>query len=88
MYRLNAFQVEAAWKLGRWGDLEQYLKAVSVSLLCHRDFIEGCFCIGVGGVCTVFHFSADFRGMYFMPLHVLPLFILLNQRCISPILGF
>jgi serine/threonine-protein kinase ATR len=31
VHRLNAFRVEAAWKLGQWGDLEQYLKAGSVS---------------------------------------------------------
>jgi serine/threonine-protein kinase ATR len=28
---LNAFRVEAAWKLGQWGDLEQCLKAESAS---------------------------------------------------------
>ena len=32
---LNAFRVEAAWKLGQWGDLEQCLKAVcKTGLFC------------------------------------------------------
>jgi serine/threonine-protein kinase ATR len=29
--RLNAFRVEAAWKLGQWDDLEHYLRAESMS---------------------------------------------------------
>ena len=33
VHRLNAFRVEAAWKLGQWGDLEQYLKAVSTGIV-------------------------------------------------------
>ena len=31
--KLNAFRVEAAWKLGQWGDLEHHLKSVCNSVL-------------------------------------------------------
>ena len=32
MRRLNAYRIEASWKLGQWSDLEQHLKLVSLHL--------------------------------------------------------
>ena len=50
MQRLNAFRVEAAWKLGRWDDLGKYLKMVQYTLHTIQSDsspIRSCVCVCV-----------------------------------------
>ena len=57
MQRLNAFRVEAAWKLGRWDDLGKYLKMVQYTLHTIQSDsspIRSCVCACVC-VCTCAH---------------------------------